>query len=360
MPGYDDHAREDVTRDLKAAAERLGFDACGVSEAEPLDEEARKLERWLLEGRYATMDWMADHFDERTDPTVLVDGARSVISVLQNYYQPAGAVEPGTVNRDGDAGGGDGADHATPGGGRRAPGVLAGTAAGDPAVGRISRYAWGDDYHEVMKEQLYRLFHWLQERVGAELHGRAFVDSAPVMDKVWAARSGLGWQGKHTNLLNREMGSYFFIGELIVDLPLAYDDPVPDYCGSCTRCVDACPTDAIYEPYALDASRCISYLTIEHEGLDVPDAIESDLHNWIFGCDVCQDVCPWNKFRQSTRQPEYLPREGVRDTDLRDWVEISLDEFERTFKGSPVTRAGYDGFLRNVRHALNNLEAAGA
>lgn len=313
--------------DLKAEARRLGFEDCGISRAEPLDEEARRLEQWLLEGRYGTMEWMADHFDKRMDPTKLVPGAKSVISVLQNYYQPDPDPDS-TVGTD-----------------------AVGTGA---SRGKISRYAWGDDYHEVMKDKLYQLYQWLQEELGAEVHGRAFVDSAPVMDKAWAARSGLGWQGKNTLLLNREMGSYFFLGELIVDVELPTDHPVPDSCGSCTRCLDACPTDALYEPYALDSARCISYLTIEHRGFDVPEEIQEDVHNWIFGCDICQEVCPWNKFAQVTSEPRYEARPGVRDTTLRDWVEINLETFERRFKDTPVTRAGFEGFQRNVRAAIQD------
>ena len=317
MPGFDTHTQERIARDLKTEAARLGFDACGISEAQRLDDEAARLEQWLLNGRHGTMDWMERNFEKRIDPTKLVDGAQSVISVLHNYYQPT---EP----------------------------------AGDPAVGKISRYAWGEDYHRVLKDKLYLLYHWLQERVGAEINGRAFVDSGPVLDKAWAARSGLGWQGKHSNLLNRTMGSFFFIGELIVSVPLAADGPMPDYCGSCTRCIDACPTDAIYEPYAVDATRCISYLTIEHEEDDIPEGLQPDLGNWIFGCDICQDVCPWNKFKYATDEPRYLPGDGVTDTDLRDWAELNLDAFATRFKHSPVERATFKGFQRNVRMALEN------
>ncbi|MFO8232596.1 MAG: tRNA epoxyqueuosine(34) reductase QueG [Longimonas sp.] len=319
MPNFGRHAQQRTARALKAEAARLGFDACGISTAEPLDEEARRLEQWLLEGRHGTMHWMERHFDKRIDPTRLVPGAESVISVLHNYYQP-------DTQHDESA-----------------------------TTGKISRYAWGDDYHDVLKERLYLLLHWLEEHVGQSVHGRAFVDSAPVLDKAWAARSGLGWQGKHSNLLNREMGSFFFIGEIIVDVPMPADHPVEDFCGSCTRCVDACPTDAIYQPYAVDATRCISYLTIEHGGDDVPEAISSDMQNWIFGCDICQDVCPWNKFKQPTNEPRYQPREGMSDTDLRDWVELELEEFRERFSGSPVTRATYEGFQRNVRTALKNV-----
>jgi epoxyqueuosine reductase len=308
-----------LARALKAEAARLGFDACGIARAEPLQEEARRLEQWLHEGRHGTMGWMAAHFDLRTDPRRLVEGAQSVISVLHNYYQPVAPVE----------------------------------AAG---VGRISRYAWGDDYHEVLKEKLYALFAWLKAAVG-EVNGRAFVDSAPVMDKAWAQRSGLGWMGKHTNLISRSLGSFFFLGELIIDLPLPPDGPIPDYCGSCTRCIDACPTDAIYQPYAVDANRCIAYLTIEHRGDDLPDDLRPHLGNWVFGCDICQDVCPWNKFKRPTTEPRYHPRPGMTDTDLHEWIELDLEAFRQRFKGTPVKRAKLEGFLRNVRIALENATA---
>lgn len=314
---------ERLSSGLKQEATRLGFDACGISEAERLDEEAFRLEEWLLEGHHGTMDWMERNFDERTDPTKLVDGAESVISVLDNYYQPV--EQPN-----------------------------------DQQTGKISRYAWGDDYHEVMKEKLYLLYQWLQEQTSTDINGRAFVDSAPVMDKAWAARSGLGWQGKHSNILNRDMGSFFFLGELIVSVPLAADDPMPDYCGSCTRCIDACPTDAIYEPYAVDANRCISYLTIEHGADDIPEGLQSDMGNWLFGCDICQDVCPWNSFKQPTDEDRYRPREDVSETALEDWMEMNLDEFERRFEASPVKRATFEGFKRNVRNALENVVQEGS
>lgn len=322
MPGFDLAARQRLTAALKAEAARLGFEACGVSEAALLDDEARRLEAWLQAGHHGTMAWMEGHFDKRIDPRRLVEGARSVVSVLHNYYQP----EP-------------------------SPPV-------DPAVGRISRYAWGDDYHDVMKERLFALYAWLDEQVGG-LNGRAFVDSAPVMDKAWARRSGLGWVGKHSNLLSRRLGSYFFLGELIVDVPLAPDGPLPDYCGRCTRCIDACPTEAIVEPYVVDANRCISYLTIEHRGPTLPEELASDLGNWIFGCDVCQDVCPWNKFRQPTAEPRYAARPGTTDITLDAWAELDLEAFRRRFRKSPVKRAKLEGFLRNVRAAQVNAAQAG-
>jgi epoxyqueuosine reductase len=307
-----------LTKALKARAKALGFDACGASRAERLDEEARRLEQWLLEGRHAGMGWMENHFEKRIDPSRLVEGARSVVSVLQNYYQPV----------------------ASP---------------GDVGVGRISRYAWGDDYHQVMKEKLYALFEWLHEETGG-IEGRVFVDSAPVLDKAWAQRSGLGWIGKHSNLINRSLGSYFFIGELIVDVELAYDPSGEDLCGSCTRCIDACPTEAIYRPYAVDSNRCISYWTIEHRGDDVPNDLQPNFENWIFGCDICQDVCPWNKFKKPTAEERYQPRTGVIDTSLSEWEELDLESFRRRFRNSPVKRARFEGFRRNVRVARRNVE----
>ncbi len=307
-----------LTRAVKAKARDLGFDACGASKAVRLDEEAQRLEQWLFEGRHASMGWMENHFEKRVDPRRLVEGARSVISVIQNYYQPAESSPR--------------KDH-----------------------GRISRYAWGDDYHAVMKEKLYALFEWLDHEAGG-IEGRVFVDSAPVLDKVWAQRSGLGWIGKHTNLINRALGSYFFIGELIVDVPLSYDRATGDFCGSCTRCIDACPTDAIYRPYAVDANRCISYWTIEHRGDDVPDDLRSDFDNWIFGCDICQDVCPWNKFKKPSDEQRYEPRPGTTDTPLTDWEELDLETFRRRFRNSPIKRTKFDGFQRNVRVARKNAE----
>ena len=316
MPGFDVAQRERATRAIKDEARRLGFEACGVAKAERLDAEARKLELWLQEGRQASMAYMERHFEKRVDPTKLVDGAQTVISVLRSYYQPVSAPT-------------------------------------DPSVGRVSRYAWGDDYHEVMKEDLYALYHWIDEEYGP-ITGRAFVDSAPVLDKVWAARSGLGWIGKHTNLISRTLGSYFFIGELIIDLPLHYDDPTSDYCGSCTRCIDACPTDAIYRPYAVDSNRCISYWTIEHRGDEMPEDLQEGFGNWIFGCDICQDVCPWNKFKAATHESRFMPREGMLDTSLETWAELDLAAYRKQFKKSPVKRARFSGLKRNVQVAVRN------
>ncbi|MFW5972575.1 MAG: tRNA epoxyqueuosine(34) reductase QueG, partial [Bacteroidota bacterium] len=219
-----------------------------------------------------------------------------------------------------------------------------------PDIARISRYAWGEDYHTIMKERLFELFHWLDEQTGG-ISGRVFVDSAPVMDKVWAQRSGLGWIGKNSNLLNRKMGSFFFIGELIVDAELAPDEATLDYCGSCTRCIDACPTDAIYQPYVVDANRCISYQTIENRSDSIPESLHPALENWIFGCDICQDVCPWNKFKRVTREDRYLPREGMVTSTLSDYEEMDLDEYRERFRHTPVKRAKFEGIKRNVAAA---------
>jgi epoxyqueuosine reductase len=309
-----------LTADLKAEALRLGFDACGVARAERLDEHARRLETWLDEGRHGSMQWMEGNFEKRVDPTRLVDGARSVVSVLLTYYQPT--EQPS-----------------------------------DPRVGKISRYAWGDDYHDVLKDKLFSLFNWLDERAGG-VGGRAFVDSAPVLDKAWAQRAGLGWQGKHSNLLRRDRGSFFFIGELIVDVELEPDAPfTADHCGTCTRCIDACPTDAIYQPYAVDARRCISYQTIENKTAQIPDDLAPDFGNWIFGCDICQDVCPWNKFKRPTAEPRFAPREGITDTHLERWAELDLEAFRKRFRKNPVKRAKLAGFLRNVEVAIRNAQS---
>ncbi len=317
MPGFDQQAQEHLAHALKAEARRLGFEACGIARATRLDDEARRLEQWLAEGRHASMQWMENHFEKRVDPRRLVEGAQTVVSLLHTYYQP---VDPPD----------------------------------DPQIGKISRYAWGDDYHDVLKEKLYALYHWLDEEAGG-ISGRVFVDSAPVLDKVWAQRSGLGWMGKHTNLINQQIGSFFFIAEMIVDVPLPADGPATDHCGSCTRCIDACPTDAIYQPYAVDANRCISYWTIEHRGPEIPDDPGAQFGSWIFGCDICQDVCPWNKFKRPSPEDRFQPRPSVADTSLRDWLELDLDAFRERFRKTPVKRAKYEGFMRNVERAVANV-----
>lgn len=306
----------DIARELKAESRRLGFIACGISRAQQLDAEAYRLEEWLGRGYHASMRWMEGHFDKRIDPRKLVEGTTAVVSLLDNYYVPV--------------------SHSP-----------------NPETAKISRYAWGDDYHFVMKDKLGQLFAWLDDRVGG-VNGRVFVDSAPVMDKAWAQRSGLGWIGKNANLISPTAGSYFFIGEMLIDLPLPADEQAVDHCGSCTRCIDACPTDAIVEPYVVDASKCISYRTIENRDEFIPETLASKFGNWVFGCDICQDVCPWNKFKQPTTESRYAPREGMVTTTVEEWSEISVEEFRERFRKNPVKRTKPEGLKRNANAVLSN------
>lgn len=293
---------------IKAEAARLGFLSCGVSRAEFLEEEAPRLERWLKAGMHGEMAWMENHFDKRLDPRKLVPGAKSVVSLLLNYFP---SQEPG------------------------------------PETYKISKYAYGEDYHHVIKSKLKELHHFIAEEIG-EVHGRAFVDSAPVMDKAWAARSGLGWIGKHSNLLTKEAGSFYFIAELILDLDLEYDRPVTDHCGTCTACIDACPTQAIVQPYVVDGSRCISYFTIELKN-EIPAEFKGQWDDWIFGCDICQDVCPWNRFSKPHREARFEPHPDLGAMKRSDWEEITEDVFGRIFKKSAVKRAKFEGLKRNIR-----------
>jgi epoxyqueuosine reductase len=281
-----------------------------VSRAEFLEEEAPRLEKWLNGHMHGQMAYMANHFDKRLDPRLLVDGAKSVISLLLNYY-PEQEIET------------------------------------DPGGYKISKYAYGTDYHFVIKDKLKELLRFIGEEIG-EVNGRAFVDSAPVLDKAWAKKGGLGWVGKHSNLINRETGSFFFIAELIVDLELDYDGPVKDYCGTCTRCLDACPTGAITEPYVVDGSKCISYFTIELKE-QIPDEVKGKFDNWIFGCDICQDVCPWNRFSKPHQEPQFNPNPGLLEMKNADWEEITVEVFNRVFKNSAVKRTKLEGLKRNIR-----------
>ena len=347
MPGYDPSK---LAAALKRQARRVGFDGVGVARAERLDDQARRLEAWLRDGRHGGADgamaWMERHFDERVDPRVLVPGARSVVSVFASYFQPGRRPgEPRTSPPEPLAEGDRQPDGTAPGG------------AALPAA-KISRYAWGDDYHDVLKDKLAELFDWLDRQTGGA-GGRAFVDSAPVMDKAWAQRAGLGWQGKNTNLLTTTHGSFVFLGELITDVELAPDAPfAADHCGSCTRCLDACPTGALDAPYQIDATRCISYWTIEHRGPDLPEPLAAEFGAWAFGCDICQDVCPWTKFSQPTRDARFLPRPGVTDTPAAEWAEISLEAWRERFRRSPVKRTKVEGFLRNMENAARNAKAS--
>ncbi len=297
---------------IKAEAKRLGFLSCGISRAEFLEEEAPRLERWLKNNMQGAMSYMENHFDKRLDPTKLVDGARSVISVLLNYY-PEETQPEGTY--------------------------------------KISKYAYGQDYHHVIKGKLRQLQEFISAEIG-EVQGRAFVDSAPVLDKAWAARSGLGWMGKHTNLLTQQLGSFYFIAELITDLDLEYDHPVTDHCGTCTACIDACPTQAIVQPYMVDGSKCISYFTIELRE-EIPAAVQGQFDDWIFGCDVCQDVCPWNRFSKPHSDPLFNPRPELLSLTKNDWEEISGEVFKKVFQKSAVKRTRYSGLQRNINFVKN-------
>lgn len=294
---------------IKAKATALGFSFCGISKAEFLEDEAKKTEVWLSRGYQGKMNYLENHFDKRLDPTLLVPGAKSVISLLYNYSPEN-----------------DLAQHATL---------------------KVAKYAYGEDYHQVIKDKLKIFLQEIQQHVG-EVHGRAFVDSAPVMERAWAKRSGLGWAGKNSLLINREMGSFFFIAELIIDLELEYDGPVKDYCGSCTACMDACPTDAIPAPYVVDGSKCISYFTIELKE-EIPAEVKGKFENWIFGCDICQDVCPWNRFAKPHRESRFNAHPELATMTHNDWEDISEEVFEKLFKRSAVKRTRLAGLKRNIR-----------
>ena len=297
---------------IKEEAKRLGFLSCGISKAEFLEEEAPRLEKWLHDGMHGEMKYMENHFDKRLDPRLLVDGARSVISLLLNYF-PSDTQDANSY--------------------------------------KISKYAYGTDYHFVIKDKLKSLLAFIQDEIG-EVQGRAFVDSAPVLDKAWAARSGLGWMGKHTNLLTQQLGSFYFIAELIVDLELEYDHPVTDHCGECTACIDACPTQAIVEPYVVDGSKCISYFTIELQD-SIPASFQGQFDDWMFGCDVCQDVCPWNRFSKPHREPLFEPRTELLAYSREDWQELTEEVFADLFRKSAVKRTKYAGLKRNIAFLQN-------
>lgn len=300
---------QERSREVKELARELGFMACGISRAGFLEEAAPRLEKWLEEGKHGRMQWMENHFEKRLDPTRLVEGARSVISVLLNYY-PEQKLPEG------------------------------------PDDYKISKYAYGEDYHHVLKDKLKSFVSRLGERFG-EINGRVFTDSAPVMDKVWAEKSGLGWIGKNSNLITRDSGSFFFIGELILDLPLWPDDAARDYCGTCTRCLDACPTQAIEEPYVVNGSKCISYYTIELKEA-IPEDARGKFDNWIFGCDICQDVCPWNRFSRPHREPLFNLNPELASFRNSDWEEITEEVFRRVFRHSPIKRTKWEGLRRNI------------
>ena len=293
---------------IKDHAKRLGFLSCGISNAGFLEDEAPRLEQWLRQGHHGSMSYMERNFDKRLDPTKLVPGAKSVVSLLYNYFPKESQL--------------------------------------DKSAPKISKYAYGKDYHTVIKDKLFELMHLLQEEVG-EIHGRVFVDSAPVLDKAWAAKAGLGWIGKHTNLISKQAGSFYFIAELIMDLSLEQDAPVTDHCGSCTACIDACPTQAIVAPYQVDGSKCISYFTVEIKEA-IPQEVKGQFDNWAFGCDVCQDVCPWNRFSTPHQEPQFEPSPELLQMSKGDWHEITEAVFDRLFAESAVQRTQFSGLKRNL------------
>lgn len=294
---------------IKSLASIAGFDYCGIAAAVPLDEDARKLEQWLQQGMHGSMTYMEKHFDLRVNPYKLLPGARSVISLLINHY-PADRQE-----------------------------------AGSP---KIAKYAYGKDYHEVIRPKLNSMIRQMKEKIG-DFQGRGFVDSAPVLERSWAVRSGLGWVGKNGNLIHKKEGSYFFIATLIVDIDLEYDAPhTLDFCGSCTRCIDACPTQAIHEDKVVDGSRCISYFTIELKELLIPDSMKGKFDNWMFGCDTCQDVCPWNRFSKPSTEPGFASIPEILHFTTADWEDLSEEGFKKVFADSPLKRAKYQGIRRNL------------
>ncbi len=294
---------------IKNEAYKLGFQFCGISKAGFLEEEAPRLENWLKSGYHGEMSYMENHFDKRLDPRKLVEGARSVISLSLNYFTDQQQEDP------------------------KAP--------------RISKYAYGMDYHFVIKDKLKLLMEAIRGTIG-EVNGRAFVDSAPVLDKVWAKKAGIGWVGKNSNLINKNTGSFFFLAELITDLDLEYDViPTKDHCGTCTRCIDACPTEAIVAPYLVDGSRCISYLTIELKN-ELPAEFKEKMENWMFGCDICQDVCPWNKFSVLNTEQNFSPHEDLLGLKQQEWHELTEETFNKVFKNSAVKRTKYSGLKRNI------------
>ena len=298
-----------LTHLIKTYARSLGFDECGIAKAEQLTEEARYLEAWLNQDRQGMMGYMANHFDKRVDPRLLVDGAKSVISLSYNYYNPQwqqGEDKP-----------------------------------------KIAMYAAGEDYHDVIREKLNDLLAYVRS-VAGDVQGRGFVDSAPVLERAWAQRSGVGWVGKNTNLLTKRKGSFFFLAELIIDLELEYDSPVKDYCGNCTRCIDACPTQAIYEPYKVDGSKCISYFTIELKDELIPHEYKGKFEGWMYGCDICQQVCPINSQSQAHHEPRFNPSQNLLDMTKDDWDALTEDTFKTLFKHSPIKRTKFKGLKRNI------------
>ncbi len=304
-----DLVRSHRTQIVKQIASNLGFDFCGVSKAEFLKDEAPRLENWLKKGAHGKMSYMENHFDKRLDPTKLVPGAKSVISLLYNYFPEEDLAKKESSNY------------------------------------KIAKYAYGKDYHHVIKNKLKTFHQQIREQIG-EVDGRVFVDSAPVLERQWAEKSGLGWIGKNTMLINKEQGSFFFLAELILDLELEPDGPIKDYCGTCTKCIDVCPTDAL-TPYHMDASKCISYLTIELKD-EIPKEFKSQMEGWAFGCDICQDVCPWNRFSKPHKEEQFIAKETFKNAFHKNWQDLTKEVFGEVFQKSAVKRTKFEGFQRNL------------
>ena len=295
---------------IKETASRLGFDYCGIAHAQRLDDDATRLEQWLRKGMHGTMRYMEKYFDMRVDPGKLVPGAKSVITLLKNYY-PSQQQEAG--------------------------------------VPKIATYAYGKDYHTVIRQQLTALLEEIKENIG-EVYGRGFVDSAPVLERTWAMRSGLGWIGKNGNLINKQSGSFYFLATLITDLELEYDDAfAKDFCGSCTKCIDACPTDAILPDKVVDGSKCISYFTIELKEMLIPGDMKGKFDNWMFGCDTCQDVCPWNRFSKPTNEIQFSPLPEILNLSTKEWEMMTEESFKKIFNDSPLKRSKFSGIQRNLK-----------
>lgn len=303
-----------ATADIKEKALALGCDKVGVVAATALTEEAEDLREWLARGFHGQMSYLARDPRKRSDPRLLLPSAKSVVCVALNYFQP-------------------------------------GQHSNDPEIGKISRYAWGDDYHDVLRDKLKALLNWIVVQAPT-VEGKICVDTSPMMDKAWAARAGLGWIGKHTNLITKELGSWVFLGELLLSIELDYDNYIElDHCGKCTACLDACPTGAIIAPYQLDATRCISYGTIELREPELPEQIERNLENWVFGCDICQDVCPWSRFSKQTSEDRFTPRPGIVEPKLEELIEMSQEEFSTRFRKSAIKRTKLSGLQRNAKAA---------
>ena len=305
---------ENNTALVKQLSKQFGFDYCGIAKAVSLDEDARKLEAWLRNGRHGDMQYMENHFDLRVDPKKLVPGAKSVITLLKNYY-PKEEIQSEL---------------------------------------KVSKYAYGKDYHKVIRAALKIFLQELQAKIG-EINGRGFVDSAPVLERAWATKSGLGWIGKNGNLITKQSGSFFFIATLIIDLALTPDDPfAKDYCGNCSRCIDACPTEAILPNKEINGSKCISYFTIELKDEIIPDDVKGKFQNWMFGCDICQDVCPWNRFSKPHNEDAFSPLPELFSLSTKEWKELSEEMFRKIFKHSPLSRTKHKGIHRNIRFLKNN------